>query len=368
MEPELQKTAGRFYEIDLLRFVAAASVLLYHYTYRGYGAGNFSPVPFTTIGQVSRYGYLGVELFFIISGYVVLLSAQGKTVRQFFVSRITRLYPAFWVACTLTFIVERIWGTKATDPLMPYELQAGIKQYVYNMTMLHDFLGVTALDGTYWSLTVEITFYFLVSLLIAYKLMRHIDQFILNWLLYTAVSGFYGTNGAFVYLFIPQYAPFFAAGMLFYLLQNPVNRTYLRYGLLAASYLLAVRSGIKLAIEQSDIFHAEISRNITGSIITIFFGVFYLITFKKIDFSKQYWLAWLGAITYPLYLIHSNIGFILFTRLEHYANKYILLGFIITLLVGCACSIHMFVEKRLSKLFGKQVNKALNYVQALAER
>ena len=115
MEPEPHKASIRFYEIDLLRFLAALSVVFYHYTYRGFTQGNYSPLEFPEIGRVTRYGYLGVELFFIISGYAVLLSAQGKTVRQFFLSRITRLYPAFWVACTLTFTVKRLWGTHTED-------------------------------------------------------------------------------------------------------------------------------------------------------------------------------------------------------------------------------------------------------------
>ncbi len=70
MEPEPRQPPLRFYEIDLLRFLAALSVVLYHYTYRGYMADHYSPVPFVGIGRFTKYGYLGVELFFLISGYV----------------------------------------------------------------------------------------------------------------------------------------------------------------------------------------------------------------------------------------------------------------------------------------------------------
>ncbi len=117
MEQESRKAPTRFYEIDLLRFLAALSVVIYHYTFRAYGVGNLSPIPYLEMSRFTRYGYLGVELFFIISGYVILLSVQGKTVRQFFISRVQRLYPAFWVACTLTFLVVRIWGNGSTNAL-----------------------------------------------------------------------------------------------------------------------------------------------------------------------------------------------------------------------------------------------------------
>lgn len=110
MEQEPHKRPSRFYEIDLLRFLAALSVVLYHYTYRAYMEGHYSPVSYPVLGSFTKYGWLGVQLFFIISGYVVLMSAAGKTVKQFLLSRITRLYPAYWAACTLTFAFMRSFG------------------------------------------------------------------------------------------------------------------------------------------------------------------------------------------------------------------------------------------------------------------
>ncbi|HEX8659294.1 MAG TPA: acyltransferase family protein, partial [Hymenobacter sp.] len=94
MEPEPRKLPIRLYEIDLLRFLAALSVVIYHFTFFGKRNAQYNPLYFDELGEVTRYGYLGVHLFFMISGYVVLLSAQGKTIRQFFLSRISRLYPA----------------------------------------------------------------------------------------------------------------------------------------------------------------------------------------------------------------------------------------------------------------------------------
>lgn len=360
MEPEVRKAPVRFYEIDLLRFVAALSVVFYHYTYRGYGADNYSPIPFLELGKVTRYGYLGVELFFIISGYVILLSAQGKTVKQFFLSRVTRLYPAFWIACTLTFVVERIWGTGPADAQMASMLHAEWGNYFYNMTMLHEFLGITAVDGVYWSLTVEITFYFLIALLIGFKLMRHLNLFLVLWLLYSLWSGI-NNSTRFAYLFFPRLAPYFAAGMLFYLLQKPQNRTWQRYALLASAYLLAIRSGLHRAFEQTATFHSETSPVIVVTAITCFFLIFLLITFRKINFSRFNSLAWLGTLTYPLYLIHENIGFVGFYRLQQ-LNKYVLLGGAVVIMIVVSHLIHVLVEKPFHKPLGKFIDKWLLYI------
>ena len=221
MEQQTTITPTRQYEIDLLRFIAALAVVLFHYTSRAYGKDNLSPIPFKEIDYITCYGYLGVPLFFIISGYVVLLSVQGKTVRQFFVSRVQRLYPAYWVACTLTFLIMRFWGNGPTNDLSAPLLQAGTLQYLLNMTMLHDFIGHNSIDQAYWTLAVEISFYFIISLVLAYKLLPHLNLVMGLWLVYAAVAPFLQAGDKFFYhLLFSHHAPFFIAGMLFFLLQK----------------------------------------------------------------------------------------------------------------------------------------------------
>jgi peptidoglycan/LPS O-acetylase OafA/YrhL len=345
MEPEPHKAPIRFYEIDLLRFLAALSVVIYHYTYRGFAQGHYSPLAFPQLGQVTRYGYLGVELFFIISGYVVLLSAQGKTV--------------------LTFAVKKLWGTLPADGLMSERLHASVGQYAYNMTMLQSFFQVFDLDGAYWSLAVEISFYFLVSIIIGYQLMRHLDWVLLGWLGFIALPGRFHAGSAFDVLLFTKYAPYFIAGMVFYMLQQPNGRTRFRYGLLAAAYLLALRACWQSTSEMAVFLSADLSHWITAAVITIFFFIFYLVAFRKVDLSRFTWLAWLGALTYPLYLLHGDIAFIAFHRLAGSVNKYALVGAAIAAMLAGAYLIHRFVEKRFSKLLGLWVDKGLD---ALARR
>jgi len=366
MEPEPHKQPIRFYEIDLIRFLAALSVVIYHYTFRGYAEGHYSPIAFPELAPITRYGYLGVELFFIISGYVVLLSAQGKTVRQFFLSRITRLYPAFWIACTLTFLVKLLWGTSTIDiGLMTPSLHASPLQYVVNMTMLPEFLHIEVMDGAYWSLTVEITFYLFIAILIGFDLLKHLTLVLAVWLAYTALPGAMREGGGlFTALLFPAYAPYFAAGMLLYLMQKPEGRTWQRYVLLLASYLLGLRASIGRVGGLVLLYHEYFSPKVVAAIITSFYVIMYLVAFRKIDLSRFSWLAWLGALTYPLYLLHSDIGFLVFHRMEHFTNKYVLVGSTFILMLSAAYFMHRFLEKRISKLLGKQANRLLNALSA----
>lgn len=301
MEPEIRQKSVRYYEIDLLRFIAAIVVVLYHYTFLGKENSQYNPLIFNKISLVTRYGYLGVGLFFIISGYVVLLSAQGKTVRQFFVSRVIRLYPAYWVACTLTFLVKVGWGNAAPGSLnISPSLHATLGQYAYNMTMLQDLLGVVNIDGSYWSLAIEITFYFLVSVVLAYRLLPHIDWFLAAWLCYAALPHLPYAGPLFTTLFIRGYAPSFIAGMLFYLMQQPQGRTWWRYLLLIGAYALAIKSSVQNATDISSHYHLLMSPMVAAALVTSFFLVFFLIIFRRLNLARFTWLTWLGALTYPL--------------------------------------------------------------------
>lgn len=359
MEPEVRKKPVRYYEIDLLRFLAALVVVLYHFTYRGFHANQLSPVDYPGLGAFFKYGYLGVELFFIISGYVVLLSAQGKTVGQFFVSRITRLYPAYWVACTLTFLVVRLLGPNMAAVGWSPLFDVPARLYLVNLTMLQSFVGYGNVDGVYWTLTIELLFYFWIAVAIAFGWLRHLPLVLAIWLGYAAFAGTGYGQGIFREVFFPRYAPFFAAGMVFYLLQTGQERRWQLYALLAGAFALSMRSGKTVALEMATFFHDSFSVLITCGIIALFFLVFLLIAHRKLRLAGAAWLAWAGGLTYPIYLLHHNMGYVALQRLGGSTNKYFLLAGLLFATAGLAYALHVFVERRYSKPLGQALQRLL---------
>ena len=107
-------SSARISSLDALRGIAALAVVLYHYTFR-YNAlygHNFSLEPLSVL----KYGHLGVQLFFIISGFVIYLSIENtQSIKKFASNRFARLYPAYWCAVFVTFFTVMIFGLPGRD-------------------------------------------------------------------------------------------------------------------------------------------------------------------------------------------------------------------------------------------------------------
>src|SRR5262249_41458413 len=103
----LSGSRERLDNIELLRALAVLAVVLYHYTaehplnYMRYAA---APWPVT-------YGFMGVELFFIISGYCITMTAgHCRGLALFWARRLSRLWPAYIAAIAITFFVVKTYG------------------------------------------------------------------------------------------------------------------------------------------------------------------------------------------------------------------------------------------------------------------
>ncbi len=292
----------RFYEIDLLRFLAALSVVLYHYGFRGYAADNKTIMPYLWIAPIAKYGYLGVDLFFIISGFVILMTASSGSARRFVIARVVRLYPAFWVCCTMTFIAILIAGGT--------RYSASLHQYAVNMTMLSEFLGVKPIDGAYWSLFVEMKFYWLVLVVLLLRQIHRAKELLGLWLALVLLIAQWPIRYVGFFL-IPNYAPYFIAGAMFYIIHAEGVCVY-KIFIIAVSYLASLREAIHKVSGMQSHYHSEFSEAAIAITLAVFFLIlFFVATGRTRKFASDSWLL-LGALTYPLYLIHQNIGFIVF--------------------------------------------------------
>lgn len=335
------KTSLRVNELDLLRFIAALMVVMFHYGFRGYAADGYSLLPLPAYAPVSKYGYLGVELFFMISGFVILMTASSGSLKKFVISRVVRLYPAFWACCTITFVAIFIFGDS--------RFTATFSQYLINLTMLNEFVGVRSIDGVYWSLAVEIHFYFFVVLVLLAGQIRHALWFLIAWLVISIALDVLPKEMFLMSrlrsMFIVDSAYYFIAGATCYLVR--ANGVSILKGLvILVTWLMATWTSIQALGGLEARYQTTINPLIVGLLIALFFAVVVLMSFKLTGFlAKKQWIT-LGALTYPLYLLHQNLGYLNFNYWYGSVNEHILLWGTIAGILVLAYFVHEQVEAR----------------------
>lgn len=316
----------RFYELDLLRFFAAASVMLYHFTYRGWAQGDdMTELVLPNVGQFFKYGFLGVDIFFMISGFVILMSVQGRSAADFVTSRIVRLYPAYWFCVSTTAIFIYLFAD--------HRFSIDLETYLANMTMLHKFIGYRHVDGVYWSLIVELKFYLLIFALVLIRQLHRVEIALAAWLACSAIGLYITLPGIVEFLFVPRWSAYFVAGACAFLAAKS-GWTRFRIALYSLSFLIATA-------------YLDAPSWVPYVALTSFFVLFIAIAHGWLQSFCRSWFVTVGMLTYPLYLLHQNVGFILFNQLFGSINKYLLLLGVITIMLIISWAIAMFIERPL---------------------
>jgi peptidoglycan/LPS O-acetylase OafA/YrhL len=316
-----RKDDARLRELDALRGLAALSVMAFHYTHiLPQFVDLAEDPPFRVV-----YGYFGVELFFMISGFVILLTLERtKRASDFVVSRMARLYPAFWVSLLITFTIGALF------PLASQHYTGA--QFAVNTTMLADYLKVPDIDSVYWSLSYELGFYFSMFVLFATGQLKRIEWFAAAWL---ALSALFILNHEWLphplhyALTINNYTHLFVFGIIAYRVRTS-GATRARLAILAAAAGLAF---LRLTPLQS------------AAVLSLM-AMFWLAVSGKLGFLKHPALLWLGAVSYPLYLTHQMLGYRLIAALVA-AGVPLAVAQVATALamIGLASLIHVLVEK-----------------------
>lgn len=331
----------RFYEIDGLRFIAALIVVFYHYTFFGYAEDGRNPVSFLELTSVTRYGYLGVDLFFIISGFVILMTAQNGNPVRFVISRMVRIYPAFWVSVSISAVAMALFKHPALEISLPLWLK--------NLALVGSYVGVPFVDGVYWSLLVELKFYFLIFLVLVFRSLNFMEWLLGLWAVLIGILLFAGGPGLLHFFFFPDWAHYFIAGAMFYVIRTQ-GFTWYRVLLIAWCFVLSSYASLLMTAELTEKFGSEFHWPVTVLIIGGFYLFFTAIAFGITNGIGHPSLIAIGALTYPLYLLHQNIGYILL-NLGSGLNRFALLCGVIAIAVFISWLVNVLVEDRFNPVF-----------------
>lgn len=268
--------------VDALRAFAALSVCIYHFVF---GTAHYDEV--SVLREVAWYGRWGVEIFFVISGYIVPLSMMrsGYSLTswpQFMMKRLIRLEPPYLATIGL------ILGLGFLSPLVPSFRGSApewtLPQIAGHLGYLNAFLDMPWINPVFWSLAVEFQYYLVIAVVLPALLASKPLVRIVIIAFLIAAPAIIPTKGNW---FIASHLPVFAAGIVTFLAAAR---------LIPQSWYWPMLLPIGIAIGWQIGW--------TTAIVAILSAVI----LAKIELQRIRWIAWLGAISYSLYLIHVPIG------------------------------------------------------------
>jgi len=311
--------------LDIVRFLSAAMVMTYHLLFWRNGK---IPRLIDDPHNLWWFGWVGVEIFFVISGYVIAFSAQFSTPGQFARSRFLRLAPTVWVCATITLVATLALSADIDRRLV----------YNYLATLIVKPVG-SHIDVVYWTLTVEIAFYFLVFLVLRFSSFHTLAPLmvvigaisslyivvlntdILHSLppmitsLLVRLSGMRTSR-----LLLLQHGCFFALGvMLWKLAQRPASPAALLVTIaLACTSTLEVHFATAAYIRDKSIPGVFVFSPVIVWLVALLLISYFIIRGERANPRSRAVnavLRFLGLITFPLYLIHNNVGVMITDRL-----------------------------------------------------
>ncbi|WP_405012608.1 acyltransferase family protein [Kitasatospora sp. NBC_01539] len=335
--PAARAPGGRLPVLDGLRFVAVLLVVVYHYVAFGSDWGRPRGEIFPVLYRPAAYGWMGVQLFFLISGFVICLSCWGRSTSDFLSSRVVRLFPAYWFGVlATTAVVAAVPG--GTEP-------RALRDVLTNLTMMEYPFGAPYVDGVYWSLWVEGRFYLIFAVVVALGLTyRRVLAFCLLWAAAGVLAEAAPGEQLLQVLAMPEYCWFFIGGLAYYLMRR-FGPNLMLWLLVGFTFL----AGCRAVLPTYRFVAAQAGYPVPEWGLVAVLAVFYLLMagvaldwFRGVDWR---WLPTAGAVTYPLYLLHEYIGWEMITRFGHRVDPWLLAGGLLVAMIGASWLVHRYVER-----------------------
>lgn len=277
--------------LDVVRLTAAILVALFHLGFY------LAPTPMRMFSP----GWVGVEIFFVISGFVIAFSADGRSVKSFTKSRVMRLYPAAFICSTIIVLLR--WSLPSLPP-------NALLLYLKSVTLFP--IGPWV-DNVFWTLPVELAFYSLVAIALWRKWpLTHVALWlgcyssafwILNLISYASGAFRFPIMHTGKYsLLLSYYGVFFAFGMLLYARKHLIPSL----GFLVVALMATIDRSVASTAENGGLPAYVAPAIWIGAIGLISASVFWNGRLQRFKTRT------IGLMTYPLYLIHSSVGILVF--------------------------------------------------------
>lgn len=339
----------RFYFIDGIRGLAALGVVLFHlYGNLKHEMDNVLPIFVKTIFS---YGYLGVPVFFVISGFVISYSVGDSKVDRkfaiyFMLKRLVRISPAYWASILFSIVLLFLQNflLNKSDPF------PSVFVYLAHIFYLQDILSIKPiLSVAYWTLCLEIQLYifYLITCWVSQKisLLFHLTTSHFQNLINCGV-GLYSI--ALDFSFISINTPgLFISNWHFFLMGILLNQVY--RGILGSHLVFYTWLFIEIISQISIELRSYSLASIILCLMLVVNSRFSILA--KIFNCRV--LQYLGMISYTLYLVHPEIGWKVISLCKQIFNDNLSCSFAVVMIFisGIFFSLffahlfHIFIEK-----------------------
>lgn len=299
---------NRSIALDLLRGAAVLAVIVLHTSHHVIGRG--VPLFDDWFWPVIRHFYLGVQLFFVVSGYCIMgavesAQSDASPIMTYMRRRIRRIYPPYWFSLMLLIalggmtvvIARKAWWE--VFPLTRID-------WLLNVVLLQQLFGAPDASLPYWSLSIEVQFYVLMGVCLLAPRWRS------QWLV--AVSGLHILGMWLVpHLIIgtalAHWAEF-ACGIAVYTIRHPQGFQRGLHWLLWSATALTIFVG-SCSSSQIYIDNGEFILPIKQAFCLLFGVAMLFMQRAEASFMPTMMrraLAWIGSISYSLYLTHMPVA------------------------------------------------------------
>ena len=288
------RSGERLHALDAFRGAAALWVVVYHVTlrYPHFMLGQNTPLTPLFPGFTERdAGIVPVLWFFLISGFVITWTvARCATPMDFVISRVSRIYPAYWASLVLTVAAVALFPLPGVAP--------SLRDILVNATMFQTYVFVPHVAGVYWSLCIEIMFYVFALALFAAGLWRFVHVAAFAWaVLALGVTVWTGLGHWFPWrvtvFLLTGFAPYLVAGMMLYQLWRG-NRV---------GWSVATLAVCVVAIFAS-------APVVSAVMVVAAMGLIAWSCRGGLQWLAAPPLVWLGSVSYSLYLVHEYPAYI----------------------------------------------------------
>lgn len=330
MITEGQKIDSRNLIWDVFRGIGAFMVLFHHYTKR-YDA-LFEHVEPWPVKSSFDLGAWGVCIFFVLTGLFLIPSLiSSPNLGTYYKKRIVRLYPSYIPCVIITWLLML-----CAPPLG--NRNVNFVAFLGNLTMFQRFLGLPDVDGAYWTLAVQIIVYILIGafFFLVRKNIGKLMNIMFVWLLVGCVVSFLNNHLGFTKLsFITdaKYIHLFIQGLLLYCIGAKQGKPIWIYIFLTLSICY-------------DLLWFPVSYFVFNLLLII---VMLVVQLADVSLKKKGFFVFIGSISFPLYLLHQNIGYLIIRFMEqHGLTNEIWIIVPIAAMIFLAWLVSVLIEKPIS--------------------